>query len=505
MARITIEGSTVRTHTEAIDIANGVQTLTKIEQLSDVDLPVSLETGQILVWNGSTMNWENGNTVDNDLTVTGNMIPYTLRANADTGNAFAFTTTWENYGVTDYDITTTLVTYKDLGADQLALHQWRTENGNPWYRFTALDTGNGDDGSHISRLTFQGDGGEITTTGGSLRLSTDSVIVSNEIVPNILRANADTNNAFAFTTTWENYGTTDYDVTTRFVQFADPGNNELVVQRWQTPESYNFISVSVNDTGNGDDGSHISKLELQGGGGGEITTNGDLLRVYNNNGPLRLLTDSGDTQIQLDSFISLTANNNNIEFNTGGDFSVNQSNNIEFNADNNFTVNSGGPFNVYSGGSQLYMENGYGSNIRMTQQLEMVLREPASNLATGVQIIRHNSDDGGNVNNSTNVQYNFRIKSEDETVDNIVGTISANYNDGGNGNRFALLLNDASDTEVNSVILRETYTTTTQPFAYPNFTQTEINAMSPSNGWVLYNSDTAKLQVYSGGSWVDLH
>jgi hypothetical protein len=389
---ININASAINTTSTAAD----VQTVTKIQDLSDVDIPVALDNGQLLIWNGSTMNWENSNIVDNDLTVTGNLIPYTLRANVDTGNAFNFHGTFENYGTDIYDTTTRLWTWKDYGSDQVNVHQWFTQEGNVWYRFEA--------------------------------------------------------------------------------------------------------------SGASDDGSHTSRLTLQGGNGGEITVDNGNLQIYNNNGPLRLLTDGGDTVIQLDSgVISLNANNDSIHFNTGNNFVVQQSNNIEFNTDNNFTVNSGGPFNVYSGGSQLYMENGYGSNIRMTQQIEMVLRESAGNTATGVEIIRHNSDGGSTVNNSTNIQYNFRIKSEDEIVDNIVGNLSASYNDGGNGNRFALLLNDSGNNEVNSVILRETYTTSAQPFAYPNFTQTEINAMSPSNGWVLYNSDTNKLQVYAGGAWVDLH
>ena len=40
---------------------------------------------------------------------------------------------------------------------------------------------------------------------------------------------------------------------------------------------------------------------------------------------------------------------------------------------------------------------------------------------------------------------------------------------------------------------------------FPSLTTTERNALSVSNGMVVYNETTNKLQVYAGGSWTDLH
>ena len=40
---------------------------------------------------------------------------------------------------------------------------------------------------------------------------------------------------------------------------------------------------------------------------------------------------------------------------------------------------------------------------------------------------------------------------------------------------------------------------------FPSLTPTERNALSASNGMVVYNETTNKLQVYAGGSWTDLH
>ena len=45
-------------------------------------------------------------------------------------------------------------------------------------------------------------------------------------------------------------------------------------------------------------------------------------------------------------------------------------------------------------------------------------------------------------------------------------------------------------------------------FLPPRCTTSQRNAISsgsPTTGMIVYNSTTSKLQVYSGGSWVDLH
>jgi len=40
---------------------------------------------------------------------------------------------------------------------------------------------------------------------------------------------------------------------------------------------------------------------------------------------------------------------------------------------------------------------------------------------------------------------------------------------------------------------------------FPNMTSTQRDALTGSAGMVVYNTTTSKLQVYSGGVWVDLH
>jgi hypothetical protein len=47
--------------------------------------------------------------------------------------------------------------------------------------------------------------------------------------------------------------------------------------------------------------------------------------------------------------------------------------------------------------------------------------------------------------------------------------------------------------------------TTSSPFQFYNCTTTVRDAIAASNGYVIYNTTTNKLQVYANGTWVDLH
>lgn len=40
---------------------------------------------------------------------------------------------------------------------------------------------------------------------------------------------------------------------------------------------------------------------------------------------------------------------------------------------------------------------------------------------------------------------------------------------------------------------------------HQGITTTQRNAMTPQNGYIIYNSTTNKFQGYAGGTWVDLH
>jgi hypothetical protein len=55
------------------------------------------------------------------------------------------------------------------------------------------------------------------------------------------------------------------------------------------------------------------------------------------------------------------------------------------------------------------------------------------------------------------------------------------------------------------ITVTNTATTHSQLVQFASYTTTQRNALSPSNGAVIYNSTDSKFQGYAGGSWVNLH
>jgi hypothetical protein len=60
-------------------------------------------------------------------------------------------------------------------------------------------------------------------------------------------------------------------------------------------------------------------------------------------------------------------------------------------------------------------------------------------------------------------------------------------------------------TGVDRLTVDSSKVTAALPIAYPSYTTTARDLLTPAAGWVLFNSTTTKLQVYAGGAWVDLH
>ncbi len=96
----------------------------------------------------------------------------------------------------------------------------------------------------------------------------------------------------------------------------------------------------------------------------------------------------------------------------------------------------------------------------------------------------------------------FKIK--DDTAEEDVGSISVARDGADNTGKFILtLVNSGSYNEVLSV-KADGSSTFTNAVRLASLTQTQRDALSVSNGDIVYNSSAGKLQGYENGSWVNL-
>ena len=69
----------------------------------------------------------------------------------------------------------------------------------------------------------------------------------------------------------------------------------------------------------------------------------------------------------------------------------------------------------------------------------------------------------------------------------------------------AILGDSSSVLEFQSEIIFRNLVEFDNPFTIRNITTAERDTLTPSNGYVIYNSSTDKFQGYAGGSWADLN
>ena len=137
-----------------------------------------------------------------------------------------------------------------------------------------------------------------------------------------------------------------------------------------------------------------------------------------------------------------------------------------------------------------------GDSIKLTSELPVA--DGIHNYLTSI------NDYGTNtVPDGTQLTYSFKVK--DSTIgEDFIGRLAFQYDTGGNHAAHTRITNATGSNVANTTLDTNKFTSSV-PFEFPSYTTTERNALSPSNGWVLYNSTDNKLQVYAGGSWVDLH
>jgi len=402
MALITINGAATNVTATGEDVVNVVQNATNLNQLSDVSTN-GINDGDLLIYNSSSNDWENGTTLSSNIDLNNNNINGVNTLLVGTiengGNDITLN---ENIDMNDnsfFNINTAKI--KKISPDQF-------ENANtPRTRFYS-------DWSHP---------GHQAALGGN-----------------------DISGAFLM-------GAADLSPLGASLPFSAMGLT--------TPNGHDMFILGAAG-GDNDNGSHDAQIWIRGDANSIISTS--------------------ETSLADRQFLSISAGGMTLNCN-----------------DEDFEI---------SNGSDLLM-NGLlkleSDNITAHSVIRRVAHDEEN--CTIMNFTRWNNDGGTDIDDNTKVDVQFRIADEDNADQYnafLIGGFTAVY-DTTNGNRFGLAVNDSSESGANELNVHEKYTSTNQPLQFPEFTTTERDAMSPQNGWVLYNSTTNKLQVRANGSWVDLH
>ena len=106
----------------------------------------------------------------------------------------------------------------------------------------------------------------------------------------------------------------------------------------------------------------------------------------------------------------------------------------------------------------------------------------------------------------TQATFTFGVKQTGSgNPDIIAGRLVNTYTDSTGDTGMQLRAYEPGTTNHSDLAVTRAKAYSTVPFQFPSFTTTERNALTPSAGWVLFNTTDTKLQVYDGTSWVDLH
>ena len=126
--------------------------------------------------------------------------------------------------------------------------------------------------------------------------------------------------------------------------------------------------------------------------------------------------------------------------------------------------------------------------------------QPEVSTETDLSIMNLKPDYGSNsIPDGADVKLNFQVRNDaDGSV--TLGKFSATYDSTAADRKFRMESADGS----NAMEFFNSKTAMEGPVRFQRLSTTEINALSPEAGWVVYNNTTNKLVCYNGTSWKDL-
>ena len=443
-------GYVVRSHPTQGSIFVCIKNGWELDELHDV-LITGITDGQGLVWDAGNGYWKN-ETINIDLTgyateayVDAAIPTLTSELSNDSGFITGYT---ESDPVFSASVAAGITTQNVI--DWTTAFNW----GN--HALAGYSTFSGDYNDLINQPSIPADVSDLTDAGGLLLTAEDLY----KDADSVLQVNNGAQAKWTFRTTYDAPWDV-YNSDLHMQSYGDSTSGLFNFVAYKTTNNNIFLQYNIEDTGTGDDGSHRTVMELQ-GGETILAVNSDRLQI---NAP----------EIYSDN---LTLNGG------GGPFTLLGAQTVNLNAQQTPALNDYSRLEV----------NAY-------KTIDLVawdnLAEPQTNM---LRVIKRNIEGGVGAEGS---QWNaVQWGSSDQNGFYQIGAVGARYDNTAGHETKLQVFDPDTGSLLNNWTVHEHYLYGGKPIWNVNYNNIDRDALAVTQtGMLIWNSDAGALEVYDGGQW----
>ena len=443
-------GYVVRSHPTQGSIFVCVKNGWELDELHDV-LIANPSAGQGIVWDAVNGYWKNGS-------VTADLTGYATEAYVDAAIPTLTSELSNDSGfITGYTESDPVFSASvAAGITTQNVIDWTTAFNWGNHALAGYSTFSGDYNDLINQPSIPADVSDLTDAGGLLLTAEDLY----KDADSVLQVNNGAQAKWTFRTTYDAPWDV-YNSDLHMQSYGDSTSGLFNFVAYKTTNNNIFLQYNIEDTGTGDDGSHRTVMELQ-GGETILAVNSDRLQI---NAP----------EIYSDN---LTLNGG------GGPFTLLGAQTVNLNAQQTPALNDYSRLEV----------NAY-------KTIDLVawdnLAEPQTNM---LRVIKRNIEGGVGAEGS---QWNaVQWGSSDQNGFYQIGAVGARYDNTAGHETKLQVFDPDTGSLLNNWTVHEHYLYGGKPIWNVNYNNIDRDALAVTQtGMLIWNSDAGALEVYDGGQW----
>ena len=443
-------GYVVRSHPTQGSIFVCIKNGWELDELHDV-LIANPSAGQGIVWDAVNGYWKNGS-------VTADLTGYATEAYVDAAIPTLTSELSNDSGfITGYTESDPVFSASvAAGITTQNVIDWTTAFNWGNHALAGYSTFSGDYNDLINQPSIPADVSDLTDAGGLLLTAEDLY----KDADSVLQVNNGAQAKWTFRTTYDAPWDV-YNSDLHMQSYGDSTSGLFNFVAYKTTNNNIFLQYNIEDTGTGDDGSHRTVMELQ-GGETILAVNSDRLQI---NAP----------EIYSDN---LTLNGG------GGPFTLLGAQTVNLNAQQTPALNDYSRLEV----------NAY-------KTIDLVawdnLAEPQTNM---LRVIKRNIEGGVGAEGS---QWNaVQWGSSDQNGFYQIGAVGARYDNTAGHETKLQVFDPDTGSLLNNWTVHEHYLYGGKPIWNVNYNNIDRDALAVTQtGMLIWNSDAGALEVYDGGQW----